>query len=78
MFEDALLKDEIWDIIDRDDSGFARLIKVRDAQHLATLKAVVEWLDDLCREHTTHIDPQMVRRIDCLDCWQALKKSMEE
>ena len=38
----------------------------------AQAKKLVEWGGNLCREHQTHIDPQMVKRFDCPECMAEL------
>lgn len=41
------------------------------AQHLATLKEMMEWLEGDCREHGWH---SPIPRRFCIHCWQALQR----
>lgn len=85
MFDALLTDEEIhkaigWKYYKLDDYGLNLYSKVAKAQHLATLKAVVEWGNEWCNEHRTIIDGKVIpmHRHGCQVCWQALKKSMEE
>jgi len=59
---------------------------VRDAEHKATLRAVVKWLDEPCRDpfHTgsfdrkAECDGSLPRRWYCNACRNELRKAVEE
>ena len=52
------------------------LQRTREAQRRHTLKEVVVWGNEMCKEH--HMEIQLVRRKQCPKCWQELEAEAEK
>ena len=75
-----LTPEETHEIAERINRGNCHWDTFRNKQDKAVAKAqaqrIAEWGEDICREHQTHIDPQLVKRLDCPKCWQAFKEEV--
>ena len=70
-----LTDEEIKRVVENEASLFMDVEESDRVIARAQLRNVVKWGSSLCREHRTHIDPEMLSRFDCCDCMQELRKA---